>query len=61
MKNIDNIKTGKWYIKSMSDPRWNASGEGNITGHICMEAGTELKKLKEKYGKQPDDLIIRLE
>ncbi len=51
------LKDGSWWINSKSDPRWNASGSGKV-GLFGMpeEAEKEIKRLKKKYGKPPEDL-----
>jgi len=51
------IREGGWWLRSISDPRWNCNGR-SIVGGLTMPAECErrIKKLKLKFGDPPDDL-----
>ena len=49
-------KKGSWWIKSASDPRWNADGRSYV-GMFSMppEAKRKIEKLKKKLGEEPPE------
>lgn len=52
---------GRWDIKSVRNPRWNAFGYGNGT---VLEGGPQemydwVDKCTKEFGEKPDDLICR--
>ena len=51
-------RKGVWSVYSKSDPRWNKSGEGYglVAAGGAIEQKEWLKKCREKYGKEPNDL-----
>lgn len=51
-------RSGSWWIRSKSDPRWSASGEAACVGGFAMpkEVKNAKRRLARKYGKQPADL-----
>lgn len=53
------IKPGTWSIRSEKDPRWNTTQREECLSVWCMPDAAEehLKKCKELYGEQPDDLL----
>jgi len=54
---LNPIKEGHWYIKSISDPRWDESGEGFVGGGMiprqCIDA---IDRKKKELGNPPSDL-----
>jgi hypothetical protein len=51
------IASGVWWLKSPSDPRWDASGEGYVGGFVPPTACTKkIKELEAQLGKAPEDL-----
>lgn len=57
------LSLGGWYIRSESDPRWDAGGEAMVGMFMGLEsceparAALELKKA-ELNSEPPDDLIF---
>ena len=52
------MRSGSWWLKSESDPRWNAHGSDNYCGGFVMpkECEKKVKELKKELGLPPDDL-----
>lgn len=55
---IFGAKPGWWCIESVSDPRWNKSGnsENIMFPLVCKEAQKWVDECKEKYGEPPADV-----
>lgn len=51
------IRHGTWWIASKTDPRWKASGRGEV-GMFAKppEVDTKIAELKVTLGDPPDDL-----
>jgi len=52
------LKEGTWWLKSKSDPRWDAEGRGSV-GMFAVPTGAEEaieKKKAELKEEPPDDL-----
>jgi len=50
------IKQGSWWLKSVSDSRWNCSGSGGVgMFSIPSDATKAINKLKEKLGEEPPE------
>jgi len=51
-------RSGSWWFKSESDPRFEAEGISSFlsTWEPPKEAQEKLKELEERYGKAPEDL-----
>jgi hypothetical protein len=49
---------GTWWIRSMKDPRWNASGPSPAVGMFGRppEVDDKIADLKKTYGDPPDDV-----
>jgi hypothetical protein len=49
---------GAWWLRSASDPRWNAKGESPAVGGFVMpeEVEAKLKALTVQLGPPPADL-----
>lgn len=52
------IKPGTWWIKSESDPRWDASGKSSAVGGFThpREVTEHIEKVKKRLGEPPKDL-----
>lgn len=50
-------QNGTWWIRSETDPRWDAQGSASVGG-FCMPPEVEqaIKSKKETLGDPPDDL-----
>jgi len=50
--------SGTWWLRCVSDPRWDCSGDSEFVGGFTKpeECEAKLKKLKEKLGDPPEDL-----
>lgn len=49
-------KSGSWWTKSKSDPRWNMNGTGYVGGFVCPAEATEaVEQKKEELGEEPPD------
>jgi hypothetical protein len=51
------MRPGTWWIRSAKDPRWKASGAGDV-GMFARptEVDTKIEELKRSLGDPPDDL-----
>lgn len=48
---------GGWYLRSKSDPRWNADGRSFVGGFTMPnECKRKLEEMKRELGEPPDDL-----
>jgi len=47
-----------WSLTSKKDPRWDASDKSTVAMifQTAPNALNHIKRMKEKYGKMPDDL-----
>jgi hypothetical protein len=56
---MEYAKRRKWYIQSVSDPRWNMTGEGVSTRFDTpMELNRAIEQLEIEFGEKPADLKI---
>lgn len=47
---------GIWWLRSESDPRWNAKGRGIVGGLVMSpEAKATIALLKKKLGEEPPE------
>jgi hypothetical protein len=51
------IRPGVWWIESKKDPRWRASGRGEV-GLFARpsEVDAKIEELRRSLGEPPDDL-----
>lgn len=50
-------RSGSWFISSVSDPRWNDSGQAFVGGGFMPEEAKKAIDAKtELYGPPPEDL-----
>jgi len=52
------IKEGEWWVRSKSDPRWDANGTGLLTAGSYPDAEDHIDRMTRLYGTQPADLTI---
>ena len=51
------ITKGTWWLKSKTDPRWNADGRALVGGFVRPpELEKKLNELTKKLGPPPEDL-----
>lgn len=51
------MRQGTWWIRSRTDPRWDAGGQGLVGGFTLPEAARKLiEELRGRLGEPPDDL-----
>lgn len=51
-------RSGSWWVRSKSDPRWDGSGNAESCGGFTMpyECSQHIEELKKKFGEPPEDL-----
>lgn len=55
---MQSARNRKFWVQSVSDPRWDYKGEGVCTRfETPQELDNWLKKKEEEFGKKPSDLI----
>lgn len=51
-------RSGTWWIRSVSDPRWNESGEADVVSLLAMpkQVKNAKRRLARRFGSPPADL-----
>lgn len=50
------IKEGSWWLKSVSDPRWDCYGSGMVGGfEVPQGATSKMEELKKELEEEPPD------
>lgn len=53
------MRMGTWWLRSASDPRWNAGGRSQVgMFSVPLAAKEKIEELKLKLGEPPEDFEI---
>ena len=53
------VRPGTWWVRSVSDPRWNARGTAaSSVDRIPVQANAHVDACRRTLGEPPDDLEV---